>query len=215
MNCKLCTFLLICLVASSAQATITKDLGVVGKTYPIVEPDIILEMKQKMANQERLNSAMLRNKLRDYKPADLHELPNATKDNQKIVDMTYTLPADLLDADGKIIYPKGFTFNPLDYVTFRRGLVILNGNDREQLRWFEESPYYENHQAMLLITDGSAYDLISQLQRPVFYLTKDIAIRLQLATVPSVVVQEQDKMRVFEFEVKPTGTDSEDRNAPE
>lgn len=215
MNCKLCTFLIVCLVASSAQATFTKDLGVVGKTYPIVEPDIILEMKQKMANQERLNSAMLRNKLRDYKPADLHELPKATKDNQKIVDMTYTLPADLLDADGKIIYPKGFTFNPLDYVTFRRGLVILNGNDSEQLRWFEKSPYYESHQAMLLITDGSAYDLISKLQRPVFYLTKDIATRLRLVAVPSVVIQEQDKMQIFEFEVKPTKTDSENRNVPE
>jgi len=128
-------------MASSSQATIIKDLGVVGKTYPIVEPDIILEMKQKMASQERLNSAMLRNRLRDYKPADLQQLPKATKDNQKIVDMTYTLPADLLDADGKTIYPKGFTFNPLDYVTFRRGLVILNGNDSEQLRWFEKSPY--------------------------------------------------------------------------
>ena len=202
-------------MAFSAQATIIKDLGVVGKTYPIVEPDIILEMKQKMANQERMNSAMLRNRLRDYKPADLHELPNATKDNQKIVDMTYTLPVDLLDADGKIIYPKGFTFNPLDYVTFRRGLVILNGNDSEQLRWFEKSPYYESHQAMLLITDGSAYDLISKLQRPVFYLTKDIATRLRLAAVPSVVIQEQDKMQIFEFEVKPTKTNSENRNVPE
>jgi len=215
VNCKLCTFLLVCFMTSAAQATIIKDLGVVGKTYPIVEPDIILEMKQKMASQERLTSAMLRNRLRDYKPADLHELPKASKDNQKIVDMTYTLPADLLDADGKIIYPKGFTFNPLDYVTFRRGLVILNGNDHDQISWFEESPYYENHQAMLLITDGSAYDLISKLQRPVFYLTKDIATRLQLAAVPSVVVQEQNKMRVFEFEVKPQETDSENRNAQE
>jgi len=35
-------------MASSSQATIIKDLGVVGKTYPIVEPDIILEMKQKI-----------------------------------------------------------------------------------------------------------------------------------------------------------------------
>jgi len=215
VNCKFCIFLLVCLMASSSQATIIKDLGVVGKTYPIVEPDIILEMKQKMASQERLNSAMLRNRLRDYKPADLQQLPKATKDNQKIVDMTYTLPADLLDADGKTIYPKGFTFNPLDYVTFRRGLVILNGNDSEQLRWFEKSPYYESHQVMLLITDGSAYNLISKLQRPVFYLTKDIATRLRLAAVPSVVIQEQDQMQIFEFEVKPTKTASENRNVPE
>jgi len=215
VNCRF-FFPVFALVLLAAPAWgIVKNLGVVGKTYPVVEPDIILEMKQKMANQERLNSAMLRNRLRDYKPADLQQLPKATKDKQKIVDMTYTLPADLLDADGKVIYPKGFTFNPLDYVTFRRGLVILDGNDSEQLRWFEESPYYESHQAMLLITDGSAYDLISKLQRPVFYLTQDIATRLRLAAVPSVVIQEQDKMQIFEFEVKPTKTDSENRNASE
>jgi conjugal transfer pilus assembly protein TraW len=215
VNCRI-FFPVIALVLLATPAWgIVKYLGVVGKTYPVVEPDIILEMKQKMANQEQLDSAMLRNRLRDYKPADLQQLPKATKDNQKIVDMTYTLPADLLYAEGKVIYPKGFTFNPLDYVTFRRGLVILDGNDSEQLRWFENSPYYESHQAMLLITDGSAYDLISQLQRPVFYLTQDIATRLRLAAVPSIVIQEQDKMQIFEFEVKSTNTDSENRNASE
>lgn len=215
MNCRLFVPAIALVLLAAPAWGIVKNLGVVGETYPVVEPDIILEMKQKMANQERLSSAMLRNRLRDYKPVDLQELPKATKDNQKIVDMTYTLPADLLDAEGKVIYPQGFTFNPLDYVTFRRGLVILNGNDRDQLHWFEESPYYENHQAMLLITGGSAYDLISKLQRPVFYLTKDIATRLRLTAVPAVVIQEQDQMQVFEFEVKPVKTDSENGNVPE
>ena len=142
-------------------------------------------------------------RIKNYQPANLFALPRATADRTFLVDMTYTLDRDLVDADGKIIYPRGYTFNPLDYTGLSGGLVIIDGDDPAQVKWFMTSPYLENHRARLLLSNGHAAELITRLQRPVFYLTDDIGRRLRLAAVPSVVIQQGDRMQVREIYVPP------------
>jgi conjugal transfer pilus assembly protein TraW len=113
--------------------------------------------------------------------------------------MTYTLDQDLVDGNGKVIYPRGFTFNPLDYVSFPGGLLVIDGDDPSQIKWFEETPYAQNHRVLLLLAGGHAFKLIDQLKRSVFYLTDEIAERLQLAAVPSLVIQKDNMLQVREF----------------
>jgi len=183
----------------NVQAAVIKNLGTVGETFFVKEPDILAELKQRaVANQSR---EQMLDQIKNYQPAGLHTLPRAKSDKTFQVAMTYTLDRDLLDGDGKIIYPMGYTFNPLDYISFPGGLVIIDGEDTSQVKWFKASPYFENHQARLLLSSGHAADLIETLQRPVFYLTDDIAGRLQLAAVPSVVIQKEGKLQVQEFYV--------------
>lgn len=202
MNYKFSLLAIIFVFAVTPAWGIVKDLGVVGETYPVVEPDILAELRQKAA-QTDLNKdrKKILKQIKNFQPADLHNLPRATANLAKMVDMTYTLDRDLIDQDGRVIYPRGYTFNPLDYVTVPGGMVIIDGDDPDQLNWFKNSPYFENHQARLLISGGHAFGLIEKLQRPVFYLTDDIAKRLQLSAVPSLVFQQGNKMQVHEFKV--------------
>lgn len=188
------------IAVSSPRAEAIHDLGIVGETYPVQEPDIIAELKQKAAREQ---DHTLFERMKTYQPQGLHHLPSATVDRTFLVDMTYTLDRDITDVDGVVIYPRGYTFNPLHYTSFPGGLVAINGEDPSQVRWFKNSPYFENHQARLLISGGLAADLIETLQRPVYYLTEDIAKRLQLVAVPSVVVQDEDKLKVREFYLAP------------
>jgi hypothetical protein len=51
----------------------------------------------------------------------------------------------------------------------------------------------------LLLSDGYAYELINQFKRSVFYLTDEIADRLHLSAVPSLVIQKGDRLQVREF----------------
>jgi len=37
--------------------------------------------------------------------------------------MTYTLKEDITGADGKVIYPKGYQYNPMEYMFMRRIIV--------------------------------------------------------------------------------------------
>ncbi len=175
-----------------------------------LESDVVAELKEEAARKNRFGDNAFLERMKTYQPEDIHHLPRATRDRTFLVDMTYTLERDLLDGDGKVIYPKGFTFNPLDYVSFSGGMLLIDGSDPTQLKWFKKTPYVNNHQVRLLLSGGYAYELINQLKRSVFYLTDEIAERLQLAAVPSLVFQKDDKLEVREIMV-PEGEDDATR----
>ncbi|WP_319549527.1 hypothetical protein [Desulfogranum marinum] len=201
MNCRIATAIICSIVAvSSAQAGTITNLGVVGTTYPIAESDILAELRGQVAKNNHARKQWCE-QIKTYQPADLHNLPLATTDRTFQVDMTYSLNRDLTDADGKLIYPKGYTFNPLDYINFPGCILVIDGADPEQVAWFKQTPYAENHQVKLLITEGMAPELIQTLQRPVFYLTEDIAKRLQLQAVPSLIFQREKMMHVQEIKL--------------
>ena len=114
------------------------------------------------------------------------------------VDLTHTLERNIKDSQGNLLYPQGFTFNPLHYARLSGGLVVIDCNDPEQVEWFKGSPYFQNQRAILLLSGGYANELKQALQRPVYYLTHDIAARLQLKAAPSVVVEQDNKLTVRE-----------------
>lgn len=174
-----------------------------GETYPIVEPDILVELKQQAVQRQPTKEEIVK-KIKTYQPRNLQQLPRAKSDSTFLVDMTYTFEKDVVDGKGNILYPRGYTFNPLDYFLFPGGMVVIDGSDPDQIRWFKKSPYFANRQARLLISGGYAYDLVEQLKRPVFYLTDIIARRLQLTAVPAVIVQREKKLQVREVYIPPT-----------
>ena len=191
---------LLFLSSVSFGATIV-NLGVVGAVYPVVEPDILKELHQRAVKHGLTKKQILR-KVNVYQPVDIQNLPRAEKDTSFLADMTYSLTKDYRDKDGKIVYPKGFTFNPLDHISFPGGMVIINAADPEQVKWFKNSPYFNNHSARLLISDGYAFPLTRKFKRPVFYLTKQIAQRIKVRHVPAVVVQQGKKLLVHEVKIK-------------
>ena len=201
-NRRLAVLTFVFLVATSAQvfAGTEKDLGTVGTVYPIAEPDLTAEMRA-YAQAHTPSLEQQRKAIEHYQPRDLRKLPKATRDRTFDVDMTYTLTHDMTDGKGKILYPKGYTFNPLKYVNFTGGLVIIDGSDPRQVEWFKKSPYFPNKLAILLLSDGYASQLNKTLNRPVYYLTGQIADRFRLAAVPSIVVRKGDVMSVREVKL--------------
>jgi conjugal transfer pilus assembly protein TraW len=182
-------------MASPAHA---KNMGAIGTTYSIVEPDLMEEVKAKV-DQEKLAKFMAEQR-RMYKPKDIHALPTARADRTFFVDMTFTLDHDIQGEDGEIMYQRGLTWNPLDYVSPPE-LVVINGEDAKQVDWFEKSLYYKNLKIKLLLSAGYAAPLVKQFDRPVFYLTRSIADRLQLSAAPCVITQNGKKMLVQEVKL--------------
>ena len=195
MRFEILTVALLLAGVSSAQAAEIVQLEPVGPTSVVIEIDLGDELRQRAVSVDvkQLRSAQAR-----YQPANLHALPRATKDTTTMVDLTHTLEQDLVDAQGTILYPSGFTFNPLRYVSLSGALVVIDGSDPEQVAWFKGSPYGDNHRALLLLSGGLAATLRDELVRPVAYLTEDIAQRLQLQAVPSVVVEQDNQLVIRE-----------------
>jgi len=196
---KLLSFYIFIFLPFPLGAQAITELEPAGAVYPVVEPDVRIEMEQKAAQKWEQQKAEFREKIHTYQPANLQRLPRADQDRSFAVDMTYTLDRDLTDKNGKVLYPKGYRFNPLDYMNFTIGLVVIDGAKPAQVKWFKESPYFSNHKMKLLLSGGSAQSLSSELNRAVFYLDKNIADRFQLAAVPCAVVQRNMHIQVTEF----------------
>lgn len=185
----------VCIVFSQAVAA---DLGNVGKTYPIAEKDALVEIEEK-AKKVDWQKVLDKKKAENFKPANTVHLPRAKRDSTRMVDMSYTTKMDVPDANGGTLYPKGYTFNPLEYVTYSKTLVIINGNDKKQVTWLKNSEYYKRFDVMVLLTEGSYSDIAKQIARAVFYANRQIIERLQLKAVPSVARQKGKLMEVVEY----------------
>lgn len=178
-----------------------KYLGSTGRTYEIVEPDFLMEIEKKAA-QVDWNKAMdrdrMKEKVKNFHPHNLKNLPKATANRTFYVDPTWTLDFDIPDGKGGILYPKGYTFNPLDYRPLNSILVVLDAGDPEQIEWFKKTPYRDDYRVKVLLSGGNYYDLMMDLDRPVFYLVEPHAERLQLQAVPSVIIQRDNLLQVYE-----------------
>ena len=194
---------------SSAQA---KELGTFGMTYRIAERDALAEIEER-AKQVDWHKVLDKLKVENFQgPPDRVRLPRAKRNRSFPVDMTYTTEIDVPDGKGGILYPKGYTFNPLDYVTYPKTLVFIDGTDPEQVKWLAASEYEKRLDVTLLLTEGSFGAVSKRISRPLFYADGKIVERLKLEAVPSVVRQKGRIMEVTEVKLtKVIGTQAHGR----
>jgi conjugal transfer pilus assembly protein TraW len=182
----------------------SKTLGEYGTTYPIIEKDALEEIEERAKAidwNKHLDKKKWEDKIKNYKPDNLTSLPRAKQDKIFNVDMTYTLDMDIPDGKGGILYPKGYTFNPLVFINYPNTLVVINGDDKKQVEWFNKSQYSDDIKTMLLLTEGNYFKLREQLKRPVYSANKQITDRLKLQSVPSIVSQKGLFMEIKEIKI--------------
>jgi conjugal transfer pilus assembly protein TraW len=184
--------------------TLAKDLGKYGATYPIIEEDAISQLKKAIAKYDwEKFKIKQKEKIKNFKPKDLVDLPVAKEDKVFKVDMTGAIKEDIIGRDGEVIYPKGYKYNPMEYVFMRRIIVFINGKDEKQIEWYKKSPYPADMRTMLLITDGSYLDVRKKLNTmTVYYANKEIIERMGIKAVPSVAVQKGTELEVQEYALK-------------
>lgn len=188
------------LTAPPAYASV---IGSAGAVYRIAERDALEELQERVRQVDwNRHFERLRKSLKSFRPENLHPLPKAREDRAFPVDLTYTLDFDIPDGKGGILYPKGYTFNPLDYVGFPNVLVFIDGKDGKQVEWFRRSEYAKDPRVMLLLTGGNYDSLSGRLQRPVYYATRQIVERFRIQAAPSVIYQQGRFMEVKEIGIK-------------
>ena len=121
------------------------------------------------------------------------------------MEPSHRLDEDIRDGQGNLLYPQGFSFNPLHYARLRGSIVVIDASDPEQLAWFKSSfsKNCQNQEAILLISGGLAGPLTEELGRPVYYLSQDMAARLKLEAVPAVITADRDSFSVQELRLAP------------
>jgi conjugal transfer pilus assembly protein TraW len=187
-----------CALANAAIAgDATIQSSTVGRTWAIAEPDALAEIEAKVATLPRDMSKEFgpRSKWSALKAA---ALPSAPADRVRKVVPFYTLEFDIKLPDGRMVYPKGFTFNPLTYVKLPQRLVIVHPRD---LRWaFEVAGPADFILLTALGSDsGDAIALAERHGRSIYILEERVKARLGLSAAPVIVAQSGTQLVLTEF----------------
>lgn len=191
--------------AFNVSADESAHLDRVGQVYPVVEPDFVEEAKQRAAQvdwEKAIDKKKMEKKIKNFRPQNMTQLPTATRPRTRFVDMTYTLDRDILNGKGEILYPKGFQYNPLDYLPPGINiptLIVINGDDPLQLEWLESSALKNDSNVKILLSGGNFYEVSERLGFHVYYLMNPVTQRLSLERVPCVVRKVGNMMYVEEF----------------
>lgn len=181
-----------------------------GKTYPIKEKNIIELFKNHVEeNRDEIEKKLLseqkkiKHKIKNYKPKDLTiELVPATKEKVFFVDPSYVVKDNIYDADGKILYKKGFTFNPLHYVSLNERYVVIDFNRKEEREWVKNKGFDKDITLRILISNGSVFDAVKFFKREVFFVNNSIIEKFKLSVTPSMVEQDGDRIKIYEYIAK-------------
>lgn len=186
-------FVIFC-AATPAHALVVRTEG---QVYTIKERDLLDVIHERIAAmdmdalQDKLQD-LLFEQVKTYRlPDSVSDLPIATKERLYRVDLTYTVPQDITDLRGTVLYPAGYQFNPLTVMaeqglTYPFMLVIINGARKAEREWFVHSAF-DNPRVKLLVTDGYPYQLAEELKRPVYQLTGLIQERFRIEETPTIV----------------------------
>lgn len=174
-------------------------LSIYAAVYEIIEPDFV-ETARAYAHTEEFKQKVLQErdkKVDEIKSMMGEKLAKSESDFSYEVEYFYTLPQDMprVDRDGNIIgilYPKGYTFEPLKYIVNIPPHIIIynpcNENERDFVKQLR-SKLDKSYQKYMLVTSGCSLEDISKINTnyPTYLLDKDSVEKFNLKYTVSVV----------------------------
>ena len=184
-----------------------RDLGSIGPTYPITEPNLLqvildrLQAAQRSGELDRVNR-QAQQRLRDQveNPPPVAGVVKTAQARSFHFDPTLQVTQAITDADGRVLVPPGTTINPLDVVPLSRPLLFVDARDESQLKRAKLLIDERRGQLKLILTGGSYLELMRRWQRPVFYDQQGLLVRrLGIRQVPALVTQDGRRLRIDEL----------------
>ncbi|ENM6365919.1 hypothetical protein AB8I23_004253 [Vibrio alginolyticus] len=163
-----------------------------AKTYPVVEPDPMEEIQERLKNVD----------VQDYMDTPREEwsvfkgesYPVATKSQVRRYVPWYTTEFDIRGQNGKVVYPKGFTFNPLKFTPpLTRRMVFFKLDHYEKLK-----PLIRPSDE-LIADSGDVVELSEKIDRHISLVEPNSRERLGLRVVPSIIEQKGELFEIKEI----------------
>jgi conjugal transfer pilus assembly protein TraW len=182
------------------------DLGVVGPTYDIAEPDLLEAIQSRLFQMEE--SGELAKKQNEYRtsvigtverPKPVPGIKATATKRTFFYDPTMILDHDIRGEDGAILFARGLKVNPLDHVSLRDELIFFDGRDRRQVTFAQRTLRNLNGAAKPIMVAGEPLNLMRDWKRRIFYDQGGALVRrLGIHQVPAIVTQDGKRLRVDE-----------------
>lgn len=196
------TFTCLTQLLMTSSPCLSKDFGVHGATYDIAENSLLHVIEARLSSLEKSGKLQDHQKeiskyveQRVQRPNPVPGLSRTEEPRSYKYDPTLTVEEDIKDHQGNLIAQKGTQINPLTLVSWGVPLLLIDGDDPEQLEWAAET------EDKLTLVKGAPIQLEKQLNRPVYFdqggrIVKKFGIR----HVPCRISQAGDKLLVEELE---------------
>ena len=197
------SFLLVLWLPSAVFAI---DLGSVGSTYEIWEPDLVEVIQFRL--QQMAKSGDLARKQGEYRdrvvrgiesPKTISGIKATQIPRSFHVHPAMVLAGDIRNAEGHILFAKGTQINPLDHVALTRKLVFFDGGDKQQVAFALRSMGESGKGAKPILVGGQPLKLMRSWKRPVYFDQGGTWVRrLGIQQVPAIVSQDGKRLRIDE-----------------
>ncbi len=202
--------LLAVVVAALLQApAAARDLGVLGETWAIAEPDLLAALEARLRELEHSGAlattedeARERVRARIEAPAPVAGVAPATTHSTRLIDPSVVLERGVRLPDGTVLATAGTRLNPLAHVPLSRDLLFIDGRRGEEVAWAlgHAAP------ATIVLLAGHPLDLARRHGRA-FHFDQGgrLADRFGLAATPAVIEQDGLHLRLTEIPLRDGG----------
>ena len=185
------------------------DLGVRGASWPIAEPDLLVEIEARLAALESSGAlarlerdARTRARSRLEAPEPVAGIAPAREARSRPFDPGIVLDRDLHAADGAVIAVRGTRIDPLAHVPLTRDLLFIDGRCDVEIAW----ALAHGHAARIVLLAGQPLELARAHGRPFFFDQGGrLAARLGLKATPSLVTRDGSRLRIDEIALEDRG----------
>ena len=193
-------------VAGITPGAAAKDLGVRGATWPVAEPDLLLEIETRLIELQRSGDlarleeeARARARRSLEEPEPVPSIAPARERRSRLFDPSLTVAQDIRAPDGALITAAGTRVNPLERLPLTRDLIFVDGRRGVEIAW----AFAHDRSAKIVLLAGRPLDLMRRYRRPFFFDTGGrLAARFGIAATPTLVVQDGSLLRLTEIPVE-------------
>ncbi len=200
------TLLLAALLAAPAPGASAKDLGVRGATWPVAEPDLLVEIETQLIELQRSGAlARLEDEARTRARRSLEEpepvpgISPARERRSRLFDPSIAVAQDIRTPDGTLIAAAGTRVSPLERLPLTRDLIFVDGRRAAEIAW----ALAHDRPAKIVLLAGRPLDLMRRHRRPFFFDTGGrLAARFGIAATPTLIAQDGSLLRLDEVPVE-------------
>ncbi|MDE2298498.1 MAG: type-F conjugative transfer system protein TraW [Burkholderiales bacterium] len=183
------------------------DLGTIGPTYGIAEPHLLAFIEQRLRENERsgelqrlAEEARARSVAAVTQPTPVAGLRATETARTFYLDPSFTLDRNIVDPQGRLLFPAGTRKNPLDVVSLSKRLLFFDARDRRQVARARELVATYEGRVKPILTGGSYLDLMRAWRTPVYYDQQGVLTRrLGIQQIPALVSQDGLRLRIDEM----------------
>ncbi len=168
----------------------------VGQTYSVVESDLLSDIEDVARDTDW--PTVLNKEQDEWSAFSGVPLPEAQEDKVRRFIPWHTTDFEIKDPrTGKVLYPKGFTFNPLQYVSMPFRILVVGPSHDD---WLLANLTGNDN---VIYTHGNVIKKSNELdlKRAVYVLNHEVVNAMKLEKVPSIVEQYNQAYQITEIDI--------------